>query len=181
MRMMKTMRIILSSMLIGVGLLTGCGGGGGGGGSSSGSDTIDPNTITPSSITTFSFVSGDICYEDGKPVIRMYSTSTCPHCEWTAGAFDPVVEMYAEEGLIVAHHWNLDTGDDLLTPQVETSIPDSELDVYYDSQYGFNNYVPGFVFGCNYYRLGTGFEGTDNLRAEAAEFMAIIEALLDTE
>jgi len=184
---MKIMGIIVWFMLIG--LLTGCGGGGsgggdgggGGGGGGGGNDTIDPNTITPSSITTFSSVNGDNCSEDGKPVIRMFSTSTCPHCEWTAGAFDPVVEMYVEEGLIVAHHWDLNTGDDLLTPQVETSIPQSEMNAYTDARYGFQNYVPAFVFGCKYYRLGTGFEGTDNLRAEAAEFMAVIEALLDAE
>ena len=176
MRRMKTMRVLLSFMLMG--LLAGCGGGGGGGGGG-GSDTIDPNTIEPSSITTFSALGGDICREDGKPVIRMFSTSTCPHCQWATGAFDPVVKMYVEEGLIVAHHWDLDTGDDLLTPEVETIIPASEEAIYY----AFNsaNTVPTFVFGCTYKRIGTGFEATDNLRAEAAEYMAVIEALLDAE
>lgn len=179
MHRLLSMRITLCFMLIG--LLMACGGGGGGGGGNGdGGDTgIDPNNIDPSAITTFEVASGDICREDGKPVVRMYSTSTCPHCDWSADAFDPVVEMYVEEGLIIAHHWDLDTGDDLLTPQVETSVPDAELDIYYDSQYSFDNYVPGFVFGCKYYRLGNGFETTDNLRAEAAEYMAVIEALLD--
>lgn len=176
MRGMKIISIILSVLLIGV--LTGCGGGGGGGGGG-GSTTIDPHTITPSSITTFSVAGGDICRENGKPVIRMYSTNTCPHCEWSARAFDPVVKMYVEEGLIVAHHWELYSGDDLLTPQVETSVPDAEMNVYY--QFSPQSYVPAFVFGCRYYRIGTGFEASNNLKAEAAEFMAVIETLLDAE
>ena len=173
--MMKTIKIFLCFVMIG--LLTGCGGGGGGG--STDATTIDPNTIEPSSIATFSSVNGDICTEDDKPVIRLFSTRTCPHCQWVAGAFDPVVKMYVEEGLIVAHHWEVDTGDDLLTDQVETNVPDSEIAIYYS--FNSQNTVPTFVFGCRYYRVGNGYESQNNLRAEAAEFMAVIEALLDVQ
>lgn len=33
-------------------------------------------------------------------------------------------------------------------------------------------------FGCKYYRIGNGHETTDDLVAEEAEFMAVIEELL---
>ena len=86
--------------------------------------------------------------------------------------------MYAEKGLIVAHHWDLDTGDDLLTPQVETSVPDSEWD--YFLEFSPLTYVPAFVFGCRYYRIGTGYENTNDLEAEKTEFIDVIEELLDS-
>ena len=171
------------------------GGGGGGGGSDSSSDdsddsddsadsTIDPYEIVPSTITTFDYVDdGDICMEDGKPVIRMYSSSTCPYCAWDAGAFNPVVERYVDDGLIVAHHWeiwNLNTGagDDLLTDEIENTIPESELEIFetFDPEY----LTPYFVFGCKYTRTGAA-RYSYGLNAEAAEFMAVIEELLDSD
>ena len=38
--------------------------------------------------------------------------------------------------------------------------------------------IPTFVFGCKYYRVGTGYKQEDDLAAEASEFMAVIEALI---
>ena len=172
---------LLLVTVIGVMTIVASGGGGGSDTSSdnSGDSTIDPDKIVPSAITTFDHVdSGDICREDGKPVIRMFSTPTCPHCAWSSEAFEPVVQMYMDQGLIVAHHWDLYTGDDLLTSEVEDEIPESEMEIY--DTFSPQSYVPTFVFGCTYYRVGTGHEGEDDLEAEAAEFMAVIEELLDS-
>ncbi len=159
----------------------GGGGGWGGGGPSArgggGGGTIDPFEIEPSSIQTFEPVDGDICREDGKPVIRMFSTTGCSHCQWVADTYDAIVKMYVEEGLIVAHHWEMDTGDDILTSLVEGGVPDTEMAVY--NEFNPQNLFPTFVFGCRYVRIGTGHEQGDGLEAEAAEFMAVIEALLD--
>lgn len=146
---------------------------------SSGDITIDPYEIEPSSIQTFSSVPGsdEVCTEDGKPVIRLYSTTWCPHCQWIGSTYDAVVKMYVDEGLIVAHHWEVDTGDDTLTDQVEEDVPDSELEIFDDINP--QGSIPTFVFGCKYYRIGNGYGEEDDLESEAAEFEAVIEALID--
>jgi len=175
--MMSRMKAIgVMVCLILICLLTGCGGSGGGSADTDyqEEEPFDVSQIDPSSIETFEFRDGDICSEDDKPVIRMFSASWCSHCQWVADAFDSVVEMYVEEGLIVAHHWDLDTKDDLLTDEDEQVVPDTEKAVYDE----FGGGYPTFVFGCTYYRVGTAYEGTDDLEAEAAEFMAVIEALI---
>lgn len=160
-------------------LLIGCGGGSTGSSTNSGSTPIDPYTIEPSSIQTFATVPGSdgVCTEDGKPIIRLYSTTWCPHCQWISSTFDAVAKMYVKEGLIVAHHWELNTGDDTLTSQVEKAVPDSELAIY--NEFNPQGTVPTFVFGCKYYKIGNGvYEQEDDLKGEAAEFEAVIEKLI---
>ena len=145
----------------------------------SGDTTIDPYEIEPSSIQTFSSVPGGdvICTEEDKPVIRLYSTTWCPHCQWIGSTYDSVVKMYVDQGLIVAHHWEVDTGDDTLTDQVEEGVPDSETAIFDDINP--QGSIPTFVFGCKYYRIGNGYEQEEDLESEAAEFEAVIEALID--
>jgi thiol-disulfide isomerase/thioredoxin len=171
---------LLLVMVIGLMTIVASGGGDGGGsdGDGSTSDDATDDTVT---IETFDYESGDICMEDDKPIIRLFSTSTCPHCLWVGDTFEEVVQKYLEEGSIIAHHWEYNTittnWDDLLTSQVETDIPASEKDVF-DTYSG--GYVPTFVFGCRYTRVGNGYEAEDDLDAEAAEFEAVIEELLDS-
>jgi thiol-disulfide isomerase/thioredoxin len=146
---------------------------------SPGDTTIDPYEIEPSSIQTFLSIPGSegVCTEDGKPVIRLYSTTWCSHCQWIGSTFDAVVKMYVDQGLIVAHHWEVNTGDDTLTGQVEQGVPDSEMAIFDDINP--KRSIPTFVFGCRYYRIGTGYEQEGDLKSEAAEFEAAIEALID--
>jgi hypothetical protein len=35
------------------------------------------------------------------------------------------------------------------------------------------------VFGCKYYRIGTGYENQDDLESEAADFKSVMDALID--
>jgi len=139
--------------------------------------TLNPYDIEPSEIKTFESIDGEICREDGKPVIRLFSTTWCSHCRWIANTFDAVAQMYMDEGEIVARHWEVDTGDDVLTEQVEQAVPDSEDAVF--KAFNPRESIPTFVFGCKYYRIGTGYEQENDLKAEAAEFMAVIEALIN--
>ena len=159
-------------------LLLGCSGSGDGSSGSTNTDNsaTDPSDNDPPGIMTFESVSGDICMEDGKPVIRLFSTTWCPHCQWIADTFDEVVQTYVDEGLIVAHHWELDIGDDILTSQIEQAVPDDEMAVF--EEFNPQESIPTFVFGCKYYRIGTAYEQVDDLESEAAEFRAVIEALL---
>ena len=170
------MRIITYAILFC--LLSGCSGSGDGstGFINRDNGVADPVDNEPPGIMTFDSVSGDICMEDGKPVIRMFSTTWCPHCQWISDTFDDVVKTYVDDGLIVAYHWALDIGDDTLTAQVEPAVPDSEMAVF--REFNPRESIPTFVFGCKYYRIGTAYEPENDLEAEADEFTAVIEALL---
>jgi thiol-disulfide isomerase/thioredoxin len=119
---------------------------------------------------------GGICLQDGKPVVRLFSTTWCPHCGWIKDTFDRVAKEYVDAGKIAAYHWELDTGDNTLTQAVETSVPQSEMDVY--RQFNPGGSIPTFVFGCRYYRIGNGYESQQNLTLEDQEFRQIIDAMV---
>jgi len=137
---------------------------------------LPSGNITNTDITTFKAIEGPVETIDGKPVIRMFSTTWCPHCVWIKETYDRVAKEYADAGKIVAYHWELDTGDDTLTAEAETSVPASEQAVF--TKFNPQNSIPTFVFGGKYYRIGNGFEQEDNLEKEEAEFRAVIEELI---
>jgi thiol-disulfide isomerase/thioredoxin len=126
--------------------------------------------------TTFADTGDEICIEDGKPIIRLYSTTWCPHCTWIADTFDQTVKEYVDKGLIVAYHWEFDTKDNTLTPEVEGDIPLAEMDTF--QRYNPDGSIPTFLFGCKYLRIGNGYERQNDLAAEKAEFVKLIEELI---
>ncbi|MCJ7572227.1 MAG: thioredoxin family protein, partial [Candidatus Thermoplasmatota archaeon] len=125
---------------------------------------------------TFNYNQEEIQYENGKPVIRLFSTSSCPHCEWIKETFDRVVKEYVQNDQIVAYHWNLNTGDNTLTTEVETEVSSFELAVF--RTYNPGGSVPTFVFGNKYWRIGNGYERENDLISEESEFRNIIENLI---
>lgn len=141
-----------------------------------------PEIKEPSGTPVGSFIDTHkpICKKDGKPIIRLFTTSWCPHCNWIKETFDKVVKEYINKKKIVAYHWVLDQGneDDTLTPKKEGSVPSSEMEIFQE----FNPYgsIPTFVFGCRYYRIGNAYEreGESGLLKEEKEFKEIIEKLL---
>ncbi len=135
------------------------------------------NIMQTPGIQTFNLREGPVCAENGKPVIRLFSTTTCPHCNWIKGTFDQTVMPYVEQGKIVAYHWELDTGDNTLTSTVETYVPEDEKKIF--SQFNPNNSIPTFVFGCKYYRVGNGYEAEKDLTSERREFTAVINELIN--
>jgi len=140
-------------------------------------DSNSSNGIEPTSIKSFNKMeNAQICKEDGKPVVRLFSTTWCPHCIWIKDAFDSTVKEYIAQGKIIAYHWELDTGDNTLTPEAEGSVPASESAIY--KQFNPEGTVPTFVFGCKYYRIGNAYEAQKDLSAEIGEFKAVIEELL---
>ncbi|MFC1753165.1 SurA N-terminal domain-containing protein [Thermoproteota archaeon] len=126
---------------------------------------------------SFGKTGNPICTENGKPVVILFSTTSCPHCKWIIETFDSVAKEYAEQGKIVAYHWEMDNGDNTLTEEKEKSIPDPHVKIFWENspQGG----VPTFVFGCKYMRIGNAFEAANNLRAEEREFRAIIDLLIE--
>ena len=127
-------------------------------------------------IKTFKDGGNPIELQDGKPVIRLFSTTWCPHCKWVKATFDKVAKEYVDAGKIVAYHWELDTKDDTLTEAVEGSIPASETAVFV--KFNPAQTIPTFVFGARYSRIGTGYERQNDLASEEAEFRAVIETLI---
>jgi hypothetical protein len=71
----------------------------------------------------------------------------------------------------------MDTDDDLLTPDPEEEIPRNFLKI--KKQGDPDGYVPYFNFGCKYDRVGTGYEGDDDLFAEEMEMREVLDALLN--
>ena len=124
---------------------------------------------------TFKVVENSVCVTQGKPIIRLYSTTWCPHCQWVKDTFDKVAKEYVDAGKIVAHHWELDTNDDTLTPGSDI-LPESETKVF--QQFDSKGSIPAFVFGCKYYRIGNGYEAGKRLDLEEAEFREVIERLI---
>lgn len=126
---------------------------------------------------TFSKTDKEICKDGKKPIIRLFSTSTCSHCVWVKDIFDKVAKEYVDKGKIAAYHWELDTNDNLLTKTKETAVPDSEIQLL--TEFNPEGYVPAFVFGCQYFRIGTGYERENDLKKEGDEFRKIIDSLLE--
>lgn len=118
----------------------------------------------------------EICKEDGKPVIRLFSTTWCPHCAWIKDTFDQVAKEYVDKGKIVAYHWEVDTNDNTLTEEKEEKVPEKEMAIY--REFNPRGSIPTFVFGCKYWRIGTGYERENDLAKEEADFREIIDILL---
>ncbi|PIN69644.1 hypothetical protein COV93_04690 [Candidatus Woesearchaeota archaeon CG11_big_fil_rev_8_21_14_0_20_43_8] len=114
-----------------------------------------------------------ICIDNGKPFVAMYSTSDCTHCAWIAETFKDVVWKHA--GNLSVHHYMLDTGDDLLTKNVETSVNVYHLNIF--KRLSPTQQVPLFVFGCKYVRLGNAHEKENDLVSEKAEFEGILDEI----
>jgi len=126
--------------------------------------------------STFYDSGDEICTDnDGKPYVLLFSTTWCPHCTWIMETFDGLVnEDFASQ--VNIQHWELDTGDNTITSDVETSVP-ADVEAYY-STYNPRGSIPTFVFGCKYYRVGNGYESQDDLVAELDDFKTIINMLV---
>lgn len=137
----------------------------------------DGEPVSVPTFPTFSSTGVEICTnEKGLPLIYLFSSSLCSHCEWGGGAYDFIVRFLAADGLIEAHHYDLLTGDDLLTEEIETKVPADELELYHRENP--KDLVPYYNFGCAYDRIGNGYERENDLVAEGEEMRRVIEALV---
>ena len=113
---------------------------------------------------------------DGQPVIFLFSSASCFHCEWLKEIFEPIAEHYMEKGLIEAHLYDKVSGDDLFTEEIETEIPEAFLEIY--NRGNPKNRVPYVNFSCKYERVGNGYEETQDTDAEGQEMIDVIETLI---
>lgn len=132
--------------------------------------------VTAPGISTFSMKKdASICKENGKPVVYLFSTTWCPHCEWIKATFDTTMAKYVQDGKIVAYHFEVDTNDNTLTSAVENQLPAQAQAIY--SEFNPKGSIPTFVFGCKYFRIGNGYEAKEDLASEVKEFDAVIKDL----
>jgi len=118
----------------------------------------------------------DICKEGGKPIVYLFSTTWCPHCQWIKETFDRVAKEYVDAGKIAAYHWEVDTNDNTLTSELEKEVPANQMAVY--QEFNPDGSIPTFVLGCKYFRVGNGYEAQKDLAKEEAELRAAIDDLL---
>ncbi len=126
---------------------------------------------------TFYETGDDICLDDeGKPYVVLFSTTWCPHCVWIKDTFDALAdEEFA--GRINLQHWDIDVGDNTLTEETETEVPEDIMNLY--RKYNPRGSIPTFAFGCKYSRIGNGYESQNDLNAELEEFKFMIGELLN--
>jgi thiol-disulfide isomerase/thioredoxin len=139
-----------------------------------GEETSD-TTEDPTNGTFYYRDGTEIYTEDGKPVVALISTSSCPHCVWISDTYDTVVREYQDAGKIKAYHFiYTDSGlSDTINGATEMS---SELQAHYEDYSG--GYVPTFVIGGKYYRVGNAYESEGDLEAEATELRRIIDQVI---
>lgn len=140
-------------------------------------DTTAQDTNTPTVLgefQTFTEYESEICKEDGKPIVYLFSTTWCPHCTWIKDTFDNWAKANSDK--ISAYHWELDTNDNTLTSEAETEVPAEHNSVY--EKFNPNGSIPTFVFGCRYGRVGNGFESEDDPEKEKAAFDAILKEII---
>ena len=118
-------------------------------------------------LETFIQTQDNICTdENGKPIIRFFATSWCPHCKWVKNTYIKVVDEYVKNDKIKAYYWEID----------KDKVPADELAVF--KKYNPEKSVPTFIFGCQYIRIGNGYEDIDDSAAEEAEFRSVINKLI---
>jgi thiol-disulfide isomerase/thioredoxin len=115
-----------------------------------------------------SFIEWDteVCKEDGKPIVYLFSTTTCPHCTWIKDTFGQWAKSNADK--IVVYYWELDIE--------RAEVPVEHMAVY--QKFNPNGTVPTFVFGCRYSRVGNGYEQEDDLEKEVESYNKVVQELI---
>jgi hypothetical protein len=128
-------------------------------------------------ITSFTS-GGELCKQDGKIPIYMFSSSPCKECKALASRLTALLQSYegANGSVFMPSLWELDTGDNLYTKEIETGVPEWQVDVF--RRLSPQNEVPAYSFGCTYTRTGHLPGAQGNLNAEEKEFKAVLSALL---
>lgn len=112
---------------------------------------IFPENIDRLILKNFKETGEELCNEN-KPVLRLYTSTSCSVCNDSANVFNNLVKQLVDDGTVEAFHWSLDTGDNLLTTKKEKGIPKEELALFRKNSP--NNLVPALILGCKYALIG---------------------------
>lgn len=111
----------------------------------------------PKTIGDFLVTDKEICKENDKPIVYFFGSSGCPHCVWEKPIVQKVFNQFKNE---ISYHENFDSQDD-----------NEVFQKYADINPG---YVPFFILGCKYARVGAG----ENLGKDDAESKKLEEEAL---
>jgi len=104
---------------------------------------VEKAAVATTTVGNFLTSEEEVCTEDGKPIVYFFGSTGCPHCKWEHPILENVLKNF--EGLVSFHN-NMDSQND------------SEVFSKYS-----DGGIPTLVFGCKYYRMGSGEgEGEEN-------------------
>lgn len=87
----------------------------------------------------FLITKDEVCQEDGKPIIYMFGSASCPHCTWEHPVFEKTVVKFGD---LISAHDNMDKPDDQEVFQKYAQVNQGA--------------IPFMVLGCRYVRVGSG-------------------------
>lgn len=126
---------------------------------------------------TFQIYDNEICEENGKPLVIMFSEPWCQDSAWISEEF---IEWANTRDDLQIHYYEISTGDDLLTAEVETMVPDLHIRLF-ESYSPDPPVVPLYLFGCKYVRGENAFQEEDNVEKEIELFEKFGDLLIGEE
>ncbi|MBN1386556.1 peptidylprolyl isomerase [Candidatus Woesearchaeota archaeon] len=128
-------------------------------------------------ITTFQQVDPSVCTdEDNRTIVRLYTVSYQEASQFAEAAFRQALERFDRSGELSAYVWQVDTNDDVMTPELESAIPQEELDLF--RKYNPGNSVPAYLIGCKYLRIGNGHWENKDMASETLEIEAMFDEII---
>lgn len=103
----------------------------------------EPEVLGEQLVTTvggFLVTKKEICQEDGKPVVYMFGSSSCPHCTWEHPIFEKVMAKF---GNLITVHDNMDEQN-------------QDREIYQEYSEINRGAIPFVILGCRYVKLGSG-------------------------
>jgi len=91
---------------------------------------------TGKAVGNFSVSAAEICKENEKPIVYFFGSESCSHCQWEKPIIKSVMAKFKD---LISFHENIDT--------------ETDSDVFQKYSTGG---IPTLVFGCKYYRVGSG-------------------------
>ena len=134
----------------------------------------DPKFNEIDEFGTFIEHDNEVCTVNGKIQVFMFTESSCINSHWISDSFN---SWAASRDDIEVYRYEIFTGDNEFTEEIETSIPANHR-VLFD-EFSPNLLVPTYLVGCVYSREENGYEEENDLEQEIAEFNKLIEELKD--
>jgi thiol-disulfide isomerase/thioredoxin len=104
-------------------------------------------------VGNFVYTGEELCTSGEKPIVYFFGTSWCPHCRWEKPIIKQVADEFADS--IDFRFYELDL----------QSAPEEDMRVF--RRFSQNGAVPTLVFGCRYYRIGSGESFGEDAEKEA--------------
>lgn len=91
---------------------------------------------TGKTVGNFSISDENVCQENGKPIVYFFGSATCPHCQWEKPILEEIMAKFKDQIVF--------------KEQIDSDV---DKDIFQKYSTGG---IPTVVFGCKYYRVGSG-------------------------